>query len=122
MPISVDENDVRDVLDGESSTDYGIEVRMAQAIVNDELAPYADSDSGETDRLEFTGVLIAAAYAADDGHGPLSSVSQGSAQVSYAPESDDALPFWERAEQMDPTDRLGELGKPTASVDVPDVR
>jgi hypothetical protein len=120
VSISVDEGDVRDILDGESSTDYDIEVRMAEAIVNDELAPYADS--GETDRLELTGGLIAAAYAADGGHGPLSSVSQGSAQVSYAPESDDALPFWERAEQIDPTGRLEALGKPTASVDVPDVR
>ena len=117
MPISVDENDVRDVLDGESSTDYGIEIQMAEAIVNDELAPYADS--GESDRLELTGALIAAAYAKDGG-GTLSSVTQGSAQISF--DTDDALSMFQRAKQMDPSGRLAQTEKPSASLSVPDVR
>jgi hypothetical protein len=117
MPISVDESDVRDILDGESSTDYGIEVRMAEAIVNNDLAPYADS--GETERLELTGALIAAAYAKDGG-GTLSSVTQGSAQVSF--DTDDALSIFQRAKQMDPTGRLAQTEKPNASLSVPDVR
>ena len=118
MPINVDESDVREVLDGEASTDYGIEVRMAEAIVNQDLAPYADS--GETERLELTGTLIAAAYAKDDGDGDISSVTQGSAQISF--DTDDALSMFRRAKQMDPTGRLAQTEKPSASFSVPDVR
>jgi hypothetical protein len=118
MPISVDESDVRDILDGEASTDYDIEVRMAEAIVNNDLAPYADS--GETDRLELTGALIAAAYAKDGGGGALSSVTQGSAQISF--DTDDALSMFQQAKQMDPSGRLAQTQKPNASLSVPDVR
>jgi hypothetical protein len=103
MAIDVDESDVHDILDDDSSADYSIEVRMAEEIVNDELAPYSD----KTDRLEFVGELIAAAYAKDDGDGNLSSVTQGSAQISW--NNDAALSFWDRAVQMDPTGRLGSL-------------
>jgi hypothetical protein len=118
MPISVDENDVREVLDGDSSTDYDVEIRMAEAIVNQDLAPYADS--GETERLELTGALIAAAYAKDGGGGTLSSVTQGSAQISF--DTDDALSMFQRAKQMDPSGRLAQTEKPNASLSVPDVR
>jgi hypothetical protein len=90
---------------------------MAEAIVNNDLAPYADS--GETERLELTGALIAAAYAKDGG-GTLSSVTQGSAQVSF--DTDDALSIFQRAKQMDPTGRLAQTEKPNASLSVPDVR
>ena len=116
MSISVDENDVHDILNDDSSADYSIEVRMAEEIVNDELAPH----SANTDRLEFVGELIAAAYAKDDGDGNISSVTQGSAQVSF--DNDDALTYWRRAKQMDPTGRLAQIEKPAASVSVPDVR
>jgi fructose-1,6-bisphosphatase len=115
MPISVDENDVREVLDGDSSTDYGIEVRTAEAIVNDELAPHSD----KTERLKLTGAYIAAAYAKDGG-GTLSSVTQGSARISF--DTDDALSMFQRAKQMDPTERLAQTEKPSASLSVPDVR
>ena len=116
MPISVDENDVREVLDDESSTDYDVEIRMAEAIVNDELAPHSD----KTERLKLTGALIAAAYAQDGGGGPLSSVTQGSAQISF--DTDDALSMFQRAKQMDPTGRLAQTEKPSASLSAPDVR
>ena len=116
MPINVDENDVRKVLDGEASTDYDVEIRMAEAIVNDELAPHSD----ETDRLELTGALIAAAYATDGGGGAVSSVTQGSARISF--DTDDALSMFRRAKQIDPTGRLAQTEKPSASLSVPDVR
>ena len=103
MPIDVDEDDVHDILDDDSSADYSIEVRMAEEIVNDELAPHSEN----TDRLEFVGELIAAAYARDDGDGNISSVTEGSAQISF--NNDGALTLWGRAVQMDPTDRLQSL-------------
>lgn len=118
--ITIDAEDVRDTLDGDADDGYDIEIRMAEALVNDRLADHTDEK--HADLLELTGVLVAAAYAEDDGHGQLSSITQGSAQVSWTPDGEDALSFWRRAKQMDPSGRLGELEKPTASIAVPDVR
>lgn len=103
MSITIDESNVRDALDGSDSDDYTFEIRQAERIVNRELAEHTN----DTESLELTGELIAAAYARDDGDGGYSSVTQGSAQISW--NNDDALSFWDRAVQMDPTGRLGSL-------------
>ena len=110
MSISVDDADVRDALEGDDSDSYTFEIKQAEALVNDELAPHSDND----DRLALVGALIAAAYAKDDGDGNLSSVTQGTAQISW--NNNDALTFWDRAKQMDPTGRLANLGNAGVSV------
>ncbi|MDL5361355.1 hypothetical protein [Halalkalicoccus sp. NIPERK01] len=114
-PITVNSEDVRDILDGDADDSYGIEIRLAEAIVNDDLRPAA-STNVTADRLELVGALIAAAYAKDDGDGNLSSITQGSAQISF--DNDNALSFWRRAKQLDPTGVLATLEKPTASFEV----
>ena len=116
MTITVDEADVREAVDGASSDSYTFEIRQAEALVNDELAPHSTNE----ERLELVGILIAAAYAEDDGNGSLSSVTQGTAQVSW--NNDDALSFWRRAKQMDPTGRLGNLEKSSFQLQTSDVR
>jgi hypothetical protein len=103
VSISIDKSDVRAALDGSDSDDYTFEIRQAERIVNRELAEYTN----DTESLELTGALVAAAYFRDDGDGGYSSVTQGSAQISW--NNDDALSFWDRAVQMDPTGRLGSL-------------
>ena len=114
--ISVSADDVREALNGDASESYTFEIRQAEAIVNDELVAYSDND----ERLELVGILIAAAYAEDDGNGNLSSVTQGTAQVSW--NNEDALSFWRRAKQMDPTDRLKNLEKGSFKLQSSDVR
>ena len=103
MPIDVDKEHVRSALDGSDSDDYTFEIRQAERIVNRELAEY----TSDTQSLKLTGALIAAAYFRDDGDGGYSSVTEGSAQISW--NNDDALSFWDRAVQMDPTGQLQSL-------------
>lgn len=120
MAITVSLDDVRSALDGDSSeypdADIQFEARQAEGIVNDELAPY----SSNTNRLELTGALLAAAYVEEDGSGPISSVQQASRQISF--DTADALSLWRQAKQQDPTGKLEQLEKPTASIDVPRTR
>lgn len=120
--ITVTESDVQDAL-GDPDASAGFEATEAELLVNDELVPHAGHGEKTQDRLEKTGVLIAAAAVHDDGgDGVLSSITQGSAQISYATNNDDALTYWNRAVRLDPTGRLVNTDKPTASLGVPDVR
>ena len=120
--ITVAESDVQDAL-GEPNADATFEATEAELLVNDELVPHAGTGSNVQDRLEKTAVLIAAAAVSDDGgDGVLSSITQGSAQISYATDSEDASTYWKRAVRLDPTGQLVNIDKPTASIGVPDVR
>jgi hypothetical protein len=135
MPIDVTADDIRAALDavapanatGEAGEtviadeELTFEIRQAEAILADEIEPHADSSVSD-DRLELVGALLAAAYYEDDGNGPLLSIRQGSAQVSYTQASEDTLTYFKRATQMDPTGRLPGIDNPTASLSVPDVR
>lgn len=105
MSITISQSDVNDALGSDGGESHPFEIKQAQRIVNRELEPY----TSDVESLELTGALMAAAYAQDDGNGQLSSITQGSAQISYTPESEDALSYWRRAIQMDPTGRLESL-------------
>lgn len=125
MPIEIESNDVISALDDEDSggdvpteSEVSFEIRLAETIVNDELVPAASDDGNlNRDRLKLTGALIAAAYVEDGQTGPVDSVSQLSASVSF--DTDKALSYWRRAKQLDPTGKLGQLDKPDASLGVP---
>lgn len=118
MTISTTPSDVRDALDADS-TEYSdselqFEIRQAEAIVNDELAPYSE----KTSRLELVATLLAAAYAADEKS--VEKLEQESRSVTFS--SEESLSLWQQAKQMDPTGRLVLLEKPTASLSVPDIK
>lgn len=81
-----------------SDDDIAFEIRQAEAIVNDELAPHTD----KTNRLELVAALIAAAYVKDERH--VSQVQQGGRQASFNAER--SITLWNQACQMDPTGRL----------------
>ena len=115
MSITVDESNVQAAL-GNPTADVAYEADEAELLVNGELAPHADSDDNTQGRLAKAGELIAAAAVHADGNGPLSSVTQGTAQISWASDNDDALTYWKRAVQMDPTGRLVVADKQTPSV------
>jgi hypothetical protein len=86
---------------------------LAEGIVTDELDPY----SSNTDALEDTAALLAAAYYT--GEGTVGQMSQGSQQVSF---TDGALGYWRKAKMRDPTGRLEKLEKQSASISVPEVK
>lgn len=119
MTIDIQTQDVYAAVDGgeDEHGDVGFETRLAETIVNDELVPAAGNDLNR-DRLQLVGALIAAAYVEDNGGGDVESISQQSASVSF--DTDNALTLWRRAKQLDPTDRLGQMDKPAASLGVPD--
>lgn len=119
MTIDIQTQDVYAALDGgeDEHGDVAFETRLAETIVNDELVPAAGNDLNR-DRLKLVGALIAAAYVEDNGGGDVESISQQSASVSF--DTDNALTLWRRAKQADPTDRLGQMDKPAASLGVPD--
>lgn len=118
MAITVSYEDIRGALDATSSeysdSELQFEKRQAEALVNDTLAP----QTSNTAALELTGALLAAAYAADEQ--TVESVSQGSRSVSFATE--ESLSLFEQAKQMDPTGKLADLQKPSASLSVSDTR
>ncbi|WP_248908149.1 hypothetical protein [Halocatena marina] len=120
MPITISPDDVRGALNADQSDysddDLAFEIKVAEEIVNDDLAPH----SNDTSRLELVGALIAAAYVHDDGEGSVSSVQQASRQISF--DSENALSYWRRAVQLDPTGKLAQLEQQTATVSVPDAR
>lgn len=100
-----------------------VHLTAAHSLVERELDPYTDDD------LALTEAYIAASYAADStgsetGSGAVSSLKQGSRQVSF--DTDDlsgvAQTIWTKALREDPTGRLGMLDNPTATISVPSVR
>lgn len=103
--ITVSPSEIADET-GETEADVSFEAHQAEVLVNAELVPSAGTGSTVQERLDITGTLMAIAFVADDGHGPLSSITQESAQISYQPDNEDALTYWRRAIQMDPTGRL----------------
>ena len=117
MAISITAQDVRDAGDLRGTDENGnldypdselqFEIRLATAIVNDELAPH----STDTERLELTAALLAAAYAADEQR--ISSLQQGSRSLSF--ESDAAMSLWRQAKQADPTGRLTTMDSPNVT-------
>jgi hypothetical protein len=103
-----------------------IHLKTAHKLVTRELEPAA---AGADDALEDTEAYLAASYAADStgadsGAGAISSVQQGSRQISFDTEDLEgtAAQLFATARRFDPSNRLGELAKPTATVSVPDVR
>ena len=117
--VSITADDVRSALDADGTDDYAFEIKQAEQLVNDEVVPYTDASD---ERLELVATLLAAAFADDDGTGPVRSVESGSGSITYAPEAGRALTFWKRALQMDPSGRLADIDKPVASIVVPDAR
>lgn len=119
MAISITAADVREAGDLDLETypdpDLAFEIRQAEAIVNDELAPYSDN----TNRLEITAALLAAAYAAEDS-GTTKSISQASATVSF--DTGEALSLWRQAKQADPTGKLAGRDQRKSSVWASNVR
>lgn len=120
MAISISEDDVRSALDGTieefPDSDLSFEIRQAEALVNDELLPSAGSN--QTNRLELVGALLAAAYVEDAR--TVSQLSQGNRSISF--NNEESLSLFEQAKQMDPTDRLEALDKPSAGIHVPDAK
>lgn len=116
--VSITAADVREAGDLDSAeypdTELQFEINAAEAIVNDDLAPYSDS----TNRLELVAALIAAAYAADER--TVTEVTSGQETVVFS--SDESLTLWRQAKQIDPTGRLGMVEKSVARIDVPEVK
>lgn len=111
MAISITADDVRDAGDLDSA-DYPdgeltFEIDLAEAIVNDDLAPHSSNQN----RLELTAALMAAAYAVDEQ--VVESVKQESATVKF--DTEKGLSLWRQAKQADPTGKLETLEQPTAS-------
>lgn len=119
MSITIDPSDVREAgrLDEDDHPDESLvfPTELAQEIVNDELAPH----SSATRRLEMTAALLGAAYVVED-TGPVEQASQESADFAF--DTEQALTLFRQAKQADPTGRLGETEKPTASITVPRTR
>ncbi len=103
-------------LDEEEYPDSALEfaITLAEAIVNDDLAPSASN----MDRVALAGALLAAAYASEDQM--VESVQQESASVTF--DTEQGLSLWRKATQADPTNRLRSLEKPAARISVTDVR
>jgi hypothetical protein len=104
-----------------ADSDLDFPIDIANELIDQEVAPHADA----TTDLKTTETFVAAAEAVDDGPGadaPVTSVSQGSAQISYDTSSlsDEATTYWEKALRYDPTGQLAQADQPKASLFVPD--
>lgn len=118
MPITITEDEVRGALKKDESevpnSELQFEMGVAVDLVKDELAPY----SSNTDALEDTAALLAAAIYQEDGI--VTQLSQGNKQLSF--DSDGALGLFRKALMRDPTGKLGQLEKRSGTIDVPSVK
>lgn len=118
MTISVQPQDVRDALDGDQTQypdeDIAFEIRVAEAIVNDDLAPHSD----KTDRLELVGALLAAAFVEEETN--VESISVASKDISFS--SERSVSLFEQAKMLDPTNKLGTSGGQASYLGVPNVK
>lgn len=111
--VSTSDSDVADVLQRDVAdlpTGYQYDIDAADALVNDEVVPYATNQ----DRIDATAVYLAAAFISYGGGGakvelPKSSERMETYRRSFSEGlvSGEAADLYERALLMDPSDRLG---------------
>jgi hypothetical protein len=123
--VNIAPADVRRALDATateySDDDLEFPIKIATELVERELEPHT------TDDLAITGTFLAAAEAYDSSFDLLDaakSVSSGSAKLEIDTDrvGDDAVSYFAKAVRHDSSGQLAQLGKPAASVSVPNIR
>jgi len=116
------ESDVSDIFDTDlDSASLSAWIEIANSVVDDIAAK--DNTIGST-RLEQIEKLLAAHYASAQDQ-RIENVSRETASVTYQGETGMNLrgtKYGQQAIQLDPTGLLSTLGKPTASINTPDVK